>query len=85
MSRVESVIFEKASEKYQSATSFNMSIKISVNVSEEDKHTNDVVALAYYAGKVYSGADDGKIKVSMMCQDCRYLLFIQNLYKIPST
>lgn len=38
-------------------------MKISVNASNEDKHDLDVNHLIYVKHKLYSGSDDGKIKV----------------------
>lgn len=42
--------------------------KKSTEIKEADKHTADVVALIFHNGKLYSGGNDGKIKVSN-CKD----------------
>ncbi|KAJ8959946.1 hypothetical protein NQ317_002011 [Molorchus minor] len=39
-----------------------MSLRISCRVDDADKHENDITSLIYKNGKLYSGADDGKIK-----------------------
>lgn len=40
-----------------------MPLHVSTRADDVDKHVNDVNALVYAKGKLYSGADDGKIKV----------------------
>ncbi|RZF38235.1 zinc finger CCCH domain-containing protein 17 [Nilaparvata lugens] len=40
-----------------------MSFKVIASVSEAERHLRDVVALAFHNGKLYTGADDGKIKI----------------------
>lgn len=40
-----------------------MPLHVSTRADDADKHANDVNALIYRQGKLYSGADDGKIKV----------------------
>ena len=37
--------------------------KVSVKVNEAEKHSSDITCLLYYHDKLYSGANDGKIKV----------------------
>lgn len=41
-----------------------MSLHITTRVDDENKHTEDVNALVFAKGILYSGADDGKIKVT---------------------
>lgn len=41
-----------------------MPLHVSTRADDIDKHSNDVNALVYAKGKLYSGADDGKIKAS---------------------
>lgn len=41
-----------------------MPLHVSTRADDADKHSNDVNALVYVKGKLYSGADDGKIKVN---------------------
>lgn len=40
-----------------------MPLKIATQTSDLDKHEYDVNALVFCNNKLYSGADDGKIKV----------------------
>ncbi|CAH0553999.1 unnamed protein product [Brassicogethes aeneus] len=40
-----------------------MTLKIAAQASENDKHEWDINHILYYKGKLYSGSDDGKIKV----------------------
>lgn len=40
-----------------------MPLQVRTRADDADKHANDVNALIYRNGKLYSGADDGKIKV----------------------
>lgn len=49
-----------------------MPFDIRTRADDADKHSNDVTTLVYYKGKLYSGADDGMIKVSQ-----------RNVLKIP--
>lgn len=49
-----------------SALASNMPFRISSRVDDANKHENDVSALVYTKGKLYSGADDGKIKVCIL-------------------
>lgn len=37
---------------------------MTASVSEAERHLRDVVALTFRNGKLYTGADDGKIKVT---------------------
>ncbi|KAJ8981542.1 hypothetical protein NQ317_009801 [Molorchus minor] len=43
-----------------------MSLRIGCRVDDPDKHTRDVNCMLYKKGKLFSGADDGKIKVWSM-------------------
>ncbi|XP_063227807.1 F-box and WD repeat domain-containing 11-A-like isoform X3 [Bacillus rossius redtenbacheri] len=40
-----------------------MSLRVTATVSETDKHSNDVTGLCFHDGKLYSAAEDGKVKV----------------------
>lgn len=40
-----------------------MPLGVTSRVDDANKHNGDVNALVYSKGKLYSGADDGKIKV----------------------
>ncbi|ENN72604.1 hypothetical protein HUJ04_006739 [Dendroctonus ponderosae] len=40
-----------------------MTLTVACRAGEADKHDRDVTALAFYKGKLYSGGDNGKIKV----------------------
>lgn len=40
-----------------------MPLQVRTRADDVDKHANDVNALIYVKGKLYSGGDDGKIKV----------------------
>ncbi|CAG9766836.1 unnamed protein product [Ceutorhynchus assimilis] len=52
-----------------------MSLKISCKASDNDKHEWDITFLLYHKGKLYSAADDGKIKV--WSQDLKKLAEIE--------
>lgn len=40
-----------------------MPFAVRTRADDADKHTSDVNSLIYYKDKLYSGGDDGKIKV----------------------
>lgn len=40
-----------------------MTLTVACRAGDADKHDRDVTALAFYKGKLYSGGDNGKIKV----------------------
>lgn len=42
-----------------------MAFQVRTRADSGDKHVSDVNTLIYYKGKLYSGADDGKIIVSL--------------------
>lgn len=42
-----------------------MSLKVTASASEAERHLRDIVTLAFHNGKLYTGADDGKIKVKI--------------------
>lgn len=41
-----------------------MSLQIYTRVDDENKHTEDINTLVFAKGILYSGGDDGKIKVT---------------------
>lgn len=43
-----------------------MPLHVSTRADDADKHASDVNALVYAKGRLYSGADDGKIKVDAL-------------------
>lgn len=49
-----------------------MSLRIDCRADDPDKHEFDVNHLLFHKGKLYSAADDGKIKVIVL-QKCRFL------------
>lgn len=53
-----------------------MVYEITATVGEEDKHTADVSVLYFRNGKLFSGGNDGKIKVSFKSASIK-----QNLYE----